>query len=148
VTECLLDVNVLVGLLWRRHTLHRSAMEWFTNHASDGWATCPITQAGFVRIVSNPAIDPMAPSIPKAIDLLRVATRQKSHHRFWADDLSLTEISSGVRTRMQGLKQITDAYLLALAIGHNARFVTFDRGILSLAPQGSAEHSALVILQP
>ena len=147
MTECLLDVNVLVGLLWRHHSLHQAAMEWFTNHARDGWATCPITQAGFVRVVSNSSIDPMAPTIARAIDLLRVAIEQTTHHRFWADDLSLTEIGSGVRTRMQGRRQITDAYLLALAIRHNGRFVTFDRGVLSVTPLGSPEHSALVILR-
>jgi predicted nucleic acid-binding protein len=80
--------------------------------------------------------------------LLEKTNEASRNHQFWADDLPLSALSSSIRRRLQGPKQITDAYLLALAMHHKAKLVTFDRRIEVLAPEGSAEREVLVILRP
>ncbi|TLZ12344.1 MAG: hypothetical protein E6K34_17875 [Gammaproteobacteria bacterium] len=66
--RALLDVNVLIALLDSDHTLHGTAMSWFAKHAREGWASCPITQNGCVRIMSNP-------SYPNALPVQAVMQR-------------------------------------------------------------------------
>jgi uncharacterized protein len=148
LSAALLDVNVLVTLLWHPHAFHQAAMKWFSNNGKHGWATCSLTQAGFVRVVSNPAIDAAAPMPAKALGLLKASTQSNPYHEFWADTVPLTSIGDDLRNRIHGHNQITDAYLLAMAIHRNATLVTFDSRMQALAPKGSAEHHALVILRP
>lgn len=148
MTEALIDVNVLIALLWRPHAFHQPAMRWFSQQGKHGWATCSHTQAGFVRVLSNPAVNTSAPTPAKALALLKSSTEMNPYHRFWIDSLPLTAISVNLQNKIRGHNQITDAYLLALAIHHKARLVTFDTGIQSLAPKGSPEYDALVILRP
>ena len=148
MSAALLDVNVLVTLLWRPHAFHRAAMKWFVHNDKHGWATCSLTQAGFVRVVSNPGVDAAAPTPAKALGLLKASTESNSYHQFWADTIPLTAIGASLQNRIRGHNQITDAYLLAMAIHRNATLVTFDARMQSLAPKGSAEHDALVILHP
>ncbi len=121
---------------------------WFTSNENRGWATCPITEQGFVRMVSNAAYMNPAPGVGSALNLLEKTNEASRNHQFWADDLPLSALSSSIRRRLQGPKQITDAYLLALAMHHKAKLVTFDRRIEVLAPEGSAEREVLVILRP
>ena len=121
---------------------------WFAGNENRGWATCPVTEQGFVRIVCNPAYMKPAPGIRSALDLLQKTTESSKNHQFWADDLPLSALSSSMRHRMQGPKQITAAYLLALAMHHDGRMVTFDYRMEALAPEGSVERNSLVILRP
>ncbi|MDQ6759748.1 MAG: PIN domain-containing protein [Acidobacteriota bacterium] len=132
MTPCLLDVNVLIALLWPAHEAHSAAQAWFARSPRRKWATCPLTQAGFVRIVSNPGFSPQAVSPAQALDVL-AANIAHPQHLFWPDSLSVADAVGPFRAKLTGHRQITDAYLLGLALQKKASFVTFDRGILSRA---------------
>ena len=143
MTRALLDVNVLIALLDRQHTEHRRARSWLEEHIEPGWATCPLTANGFVRTLSQPRYpNPVAPAA--AMDLLAGA-RGTRHHAFWPCDVSLLEAAVIDRSRVHGPGQVTDAYLLALAVHHGGRFATFDRAIALSAVSGSdGSHLAVV----
>jgi len=138
----LLDVSVLIALFDSAHIFHQRARTWLTQSINDGWASCPITQAGFIRIISNPNY--AAPiSTTQAVRLLSAATADP-HHQFWPDDLDLT----GSRidpTRLLGHNQVTDVYLLALAVTNGGRFVTFDQRINLAAVTGATPNHLLVL---
>jgi toxin-antitoxin system PIN domain toxin len=142
---CLLDVNVLIALLWPAHQHHMKAQHWFAHNAQQGWATCAMTQAAFVRIVSNPAFSSRAVS-PR--DALVVLSGSLDHpaHRFWTEDLSVADALSQFRRRLLGHQQVTDAYLLALAIHKKGRLATLDASLASLLPDESAAHARLTLL--
>jgi len=127
VKPYLLDTNVLIALAWPNHVHHRETLDWFRSKAAGGFRTCPITQTGFVRISSNPAFTANPPSPAEAIALLQRIT-QLPGHGFWPDDQPL-EGSPAVVTH----RQVTDAYLLALAIAHDGILASLDRGIRTLA---------------
>jgi hypothetical protein len=127
----LLDVNVLVALAWPGHQAHQKAQRWFARHSSKGWATCPMTQAGFVRIVSNRAFSPLAVTPVEAVRGLQISISDP-HHQFWKDDVSLAGALSASQAKLFGHKQITDAYLLGLAIHKKGMLATFDGGLQSL----------------
>ncbi len=126
----LLDVNVLVALAWPSHVHHGRAHDWFARHAAAGWATSPLTQLGFVRVSSNPKAIPEAVSPPQALDVLRQFVGHV-HHVFWPDDLEAYNavIPAGL---VMGHRQVTDAYLLGLAIERGGTLVTLDASISSL----------------
>ncbi len=147
MSVALLDVNALLALLWENHKFHARMAHWFARNQNRGWATCPITQQGFVRIVSNVAYMKPAPGVRSALDLLQKTTEASINHEFWADDLPLYALSASVRQHLQGHNQITDAYLLALAAHRRGRLVTLDYRMEALAPKGSAEYDTLVILR-
>jgi hypothetical protein len=126
---------------------HASIARWFASKENRGWATCPITEQGFVRIVTNPAYLKPAPGVRSALDLLQKTTDASENHEFWADALPLSALSASIRRQLHGHQQITDAYLLTLAMHHKGKLLTFDRRILTLAPVGSAEHHALEIFR-
>jgi uncharacterized protein len=133
--RALLDVNVLVALLDATHIHHRAASDWLAAHLRFGWASSPLTQNGCLRILS-------LPEYPNAQPPARVAERlgqavADASHKFWPDAFSLLE-SGRLRWRhVLGSKQITDAYLLALATVQRGRLVTFDRGITVEAVDGA-----------
>lgn len=141
--RALLDVNVLLALLDSDHVDHARARAWITDEIEQGWASCAITQNGFVRIICQPRYpSPVSPS--HAIDLLARAT-QPQYHEFWACDVSILDSKAVDRSRVHTSKQVTDAYLLALAVGHRGRFVTFDRSIALAAVPGAAKHQLVVL---
>lgn len=123
--RALLDVNVLIALLDPDHSLHVPATEWFGKHAHDGWASCPITQNGCVRVMSGPGY-PGALPVRAVVERLAKAGRT-SLHEFWPDDLSLLDPALFDASRIHGPRQITDLYLLALAVRRGGAFATFDR---------------------
>lgn len=131
----LLDVNVLIALLDADHSLHGPAMQWFEANARHGWASCPITQNGCLRIMSHPAY-PNAPPARTILDRLTAATAT-GLHEFWADDVSLLDDRLLDHSRILGSRQITDLYLLALAVAHGGRLVTFDTAIARQAVRGA-----------
>lgn len=141
--RALLDINVLIALLDRAHVHHRPARVWFEAHIGHGWASCPITQNGCVRIMSQPAYpQPISPA--QAIARLRAATATQ-HHAFWADEVSVLDPGRIHAERVHGPRQLTDLYLLAMAVQHQGRFVSFDAGIaLGAVPGARPEH--LVVL--
>ncbi len=141
----LLDVNMLIALAWPSHVHHRQAQDWFVKHAPHGWATCPLTQCAFVRISSNPKIIPDAVTPREALALLEQTVRM-STHRFWPDDATILDphVPSAL---LVGHRQVTDAYLLGLAIRQGGRLVTLDRGVAALLPLASPHHDAIALVQ-
>jgi len=140
----LLDVNMLIALAWPSHVHHQPAVSWFKSNHAVGWSTCPMTQCAFVRVSSNPRIIPEAVTPCEAVALLREMT-SLTHHRFWPDSLPFHEapIPTALIT---GHHQVSDAYLLGLAIHHKGKLVTFDRGMAELLPERSGHRSALEII--
>jgi uncharacterized protein len=137
--RALLDVNVLIALLDSDHLLHATAMTWFSKNARFGWATCPITQNGCLRIMSHSAY-PNPLSISLVAERLAAASKD-AVHKFWADDVSALDPNAIDVSRVHGPKQLTDVYLLALAVHHKGRLVTFDRGLMGVAVLGAeAQH--------
>lgn len=141
--RALLDVNVLIALLDTDHAMHARATDWFAANVRTGWASCPITQNGCVRIMSHPSY-PNAVPVGAIVERLSEAVAT-AHHRFWPDDVSILDADVGDRTRIHGPRQVTDVYLLALAVRHRGRFVSFDDGIPLAAVRG-AERKHLVAL--
>ncbi len=140
----LLDVNVLVAMAWPGHSSHEIALRWFERHAEEGWATCPLTQCGFVRNLSNPAMSPRAVRPAEAVRVLQ-ENIQHPGHRFWFDNLSVTQALA--KLRLTGHKQVTDAYLLALAIANKGKLVTLDRGIAHIVEEGNPIRKRIELLQ-
>jgi uncharacterized protein len=144
----LLDVNVLLAWVWPAHEVHNAAHTWMRDHIQEPWATCPITEMGFLRILTNPSFSTKGPKWAEAIKILRKHTEGSPNHSFWQDSVSLAEMDLMLGNRIKGPNQITDAYLLTMAIRNNGKLVTFDYRTQSLAPHGSQEHDALLILRP
>jgi toxin-antitoxin system PIN domain toxin len=128
----LLDVNALVALVWDSHIHHVRMREWFAANASRGWATCPVTESGFVRVSTNPKVLPSPIGMADARRVL-ASLRGADGHRFLSDDVSL--VDADVPT-IVGHRQVTDAHLLTLARRRGVRLITFDAATVSLA-QGS-----------
>jgi len=141
--RALLDVNVLIALLDSDHASHGVAMSWFAEHGGEGWASCPISQNGCVRIMSNPGY-PNALPVQAVMGRLAEAC-QEEVHEFWSDRVSLLDPEVIDPTRIHGPRQLTDIYLLALAVDRDARFVTFD-GKIPLAAVRGAKPENLVVL--
>lgn len=140
----LYDVNVLLALFDAEHTQHTSALAWHDANASMGWATCPITQNGLLRIMSQPTYSHPIP-LASVADRLRESATEAAHHKFIADDLSLIDANFVRQSALLRPSALTDIYLLALAYRHQARFVTFDRGIAISAVIGATPAHLLVL---
>jgi toxin-antitoxin system PIN domain toxin len=143
VKAALLDLNILTALLWPAHEHHEAAHRWFGDRADARWATCPLTQLGFVRIVSNPAFSRDALS-PAAAAVLLAENLAHPAHEFWTESLQVPAAIKGMESGLQGYRQLTDAYLLGLASHRKSVFATFDRGLRTLA--GGTFESALEIV--
>ncbi len=124
----LLDVNLLVALFDSSHIHHDLAHDWFADNRARGWATCPATENGFVRVVSNPAYPRGGTRTETLVGLLR-RFRGSEHHRFWPMEVSLTDESLFDVHLLQGHRQVADVYLLGLAKRMKGRLATFDRTI-------------------
>ena len=137
--RALLDVNVLIALLDAAHIHHQRASQWLEQSLHHGWASCPLTQNGCLRILAQPAY-------PQALPLAAVAQRlgqaaATPAHLFIADDYSLLDADSLHWPQLLGHRQVTDAYLLGLAVRHGCRFVSFDARVnLAAVPGAKAEH--------
>ena len=125
--RALLDVNVLIALLDSDHASHDTAIRWFAKHAREGWASCPITQNGCIRIMSNQGYPNPLP-VHAVIQRLADAC-DEDIHEFWPDEVSLLDSDVVDSTRVHAPRQLTDIYLLALSVQHEGRLVTFDKGI-------------------
>ena len=134
--RALLDVNVLIALLDENHTHHAAASEWFGGHIDPGWVSCPLTQNGCIRIISQPRY-PNALDVSEAVARLRAAV-STPYHQF-IDDVSLLDDS------VVAHRQLTDVYLLALAVVHDARLVTLDKSVPLAAVRRASDASLIVI---
>ncbi len=143
MTRALLDVNVLLALFDSDHVDHRRAHDWLEDDIEAGWASCAITENGFVRIISEPRYpSPISPA--EAIELLKQAC-DNGPHEFWPCDVSLLDARIVDRSRLHGPRQVTDAYLLALSTARDGRFVTFDRSLSLSSVVGASSHHVTVI---
>jgi len=142
--RALLDVNVLIALLDQAHPQHETALSWLKASIKHGWASCPITQNGCVRIMSQAGY-PGARSAAQIIERLRGAL-EHSAHVFWPDDASIVDPRIVDGSRVHSARQITDTYLLALALKHQGRLVTFDSGIALAAVPGAASRHLVTLV--
>lgn len=125
----LLDVNALVALAWDSHVHHARMRAWFASNGPSGWATCSVSESGFVRVSSNPKVLPSPIGVEGARGVL-AALRAVGAHRFLTDDVSLTDTDVPA---ISGHRQVTDAHLLTLARRNGVPLVTFDAGLARLA---------------
>ena len=139
----LLDVNVLVALFDANHSLHGPAMRWFDEHGDSGWASCPITQNGCVRVMSQPSYPERMP-VATLVERLRQATSHRAH-QFWPDDASILDAQAIDATRIHGPAQLTDVYLLAMAVARGGRLVALDQSIPLDAVRGAQRKHLVVI---
>jgi uncharacterized protein len=131
VTVHLLDTNVLIALAWPQHVHHGEAHTWFSKVGREAWSTCPITQLGFIRISSNPKIIPDAVSPHEALAVLKEIIALAGH-QFWADTIAPADSPLLSSLALVGHRQVTDAYLLALAQHRKGKLATFDGGLSEL----------------
>lgn len=141
--RALFDVNVLIALLDRDHVHHAAATEWRDKHIDHGWASCPITQNGCLRIMSRPRYPNSLP-VHAIVERLRGAT-STTHHNFISDNLSLLDSGLIEHAMLLSPGQLTDVYLLALATENACRFVTFDQAVPAAAAKASRRENLVVI---
>ena len=140
----LLDVNVLIALFDSDHVHHETTTSWLQSNGAQGWASCPITQNGCLRIMSQPRYPNPVP-VPELTNRLRQAT-QTEYHEFIADNISLLSTSYINQSMLLSSGHLTDIYLLALAVENSCRLVTLDQSIPTAAVVG-ADSSSLIVLQ-
>ena len=141
--RALLDVNFLLALFQPDHVHNEPAQRWWTAHRAGGWASCPLTQNGFVRIVSQSRY-PKPMALTLAIELFAEQTID-TDHEFWPDDISVIDPQRFNRAGILGPKQLTDVYLLALAVKNGGRLATFDQAIPLGAVRGAEQRHVAVI---
>lgn len=142
--RALLDVNVLIALHDAQHVHHALATDWFEAHADAGWASCPLTQNGCLRIMSQPAY-PNAQSVDVLLAML-ARSCAAPFHEFWPDDISLLDSKRFRADRIHGHRQMTDLYLLGLAVQHGGRLVSFDTRIAFSAVHGAAPRHLVALI--
>jgi toxin-antitoxin system PIN domain toxin len=141
--RALLDVNVLIALIDAAHVHHRRASAWLAAHLAAGWASTPMTQNGCIRVMSQPQYPGPLPARSVAERLAEAAMHPS--HAFWEDRISLLDPSRVAWDSVLGHRQVTDVYLLALAVDFGGRLVTFDRRIDHRAVEGAeARHLAVI----
>lgn len=141
--RALLDVNVLIALLDEAHVLHVAAARWLTANINNGWASCPMTQNGCIRIMAHSTY-PNRRAVVQVVESLSAAT-QTPYHQFWPDDVETVSATDLDWRLLLTSKHLTDVYLLAIATRRNARFVSFDRQIPATVVSSSATKNLLVI---
>lgn len=141
--RALLDVNVLIALLDVAHVHHQAAHRWLDANIQQGWASCPLTQNGCLRIMSGTGY-PRAQPVAAVAQRLREATAMY-FHEFWPDEISVLDPLRFEQSRWLGSRQVTDAYLLALAVHRGGVFVTLDRGVDPGLVRGAQPHHLALI---
>lgn len=142
----LLDVNVLIALFNDHHIHHEPAHDWFADHRGRPWATCPLTENAFVRILSDPAQRPALLPLPTLAGHLDRFCRDE-RHEFWPDGVSMLDEALFNLSLVRGHRQLTDVYLLGLAVKHGGCLVTFDQSI-PINAVNSATPASLEVIAP
>ena len=141
--RALLDVNILIALNDEGHIHHLTASRWLAQHMHLGWASCPLTQNGMLRIMSQASYKNVQ-ELSVLFEKLRNETSQPNHV-FWPADISLLDQAFIDADKLLSPRQLTDAYLLALAVKNQGCLVTLDQGIApAWATQAQARH--LIVL--
>ena len=143
MTRFLLDVSVLVALVRPRPEKHEKVVRWFRASAGKHWATCTFTEAGFVRIVSHPKFTAQSVDVAEALQLLSELIAMPGR-QFWPMDMTFLEAVKPFESRFFGHQQVTDLYLLSLAVRHKGVVATTDRGMASLAGTEYADNLAVL----
>lgn len=133
----LLDVNVLVALFDPEHLHHEAAHAWFGRNRAARWATCPLTENALVRVLSNASYPGRRTTVEDAAARLRTFCADRLHV-FWPDSVSVRDPGRFRWNHVQGHRQLTDVYLLALSVANQGRLATFDSTISLKAVQGAA----------
>lgn len=141
--RALFDVNVLIALHDADHVHHTRAAQWLDTHSQSGWASTPLTQNGCLRIMSQAAYCNPQP-LNQLVQMLQGSTAAPMH-KLWGDDISLLDGQLFRHTHIHSAKQLTDLYLLGVAVQHQGRLVTFDQRIPLSAVHG-AKPDHLVVL--
>lgn len=139
----LLDVNVLIALFDATHVHHEAAHDWFADHKKQGWATCPLTENGFLRVMTHPRA-----GIEEGYHSLRAGLAtfcSSAEHVFWADAVSLGDERLFNPSVLLTHRQITDVYLLGLVKRMGGRLATFDSRIPLKAVRGATMDDISVI---
>ncbi len=139
----LLDVNVLIALHDRDHVHHARAATWFAEHARLGWASCPLTQNACLRIMSQPAY-PSPQPLAALVGMLQQSTAS-AVHQHWSDDICILDATRFRHAHMHGHRQLTDLYLLGLAVKNGGRLVSFDIRIPLSAVHGATKDRLVVL---
>ncbi len=143
MTRYLLDVNVLIALIDPASVHHDAAHQWFASTGRHAFATCPLTQNGVLRVVSHPRY-PTSPGSPALVARSMAGLQSLAGHAFWADDISLHDTNKVNLERLLTSAQITDSYLLALAVAHGGKLASFDRRLVCDAVYGGKEALHLI----
>jgi len=144
MSVALLDVNMLVALFDDGHIHHQIAHDWFADKGEFGWASCPLTENGLLRILGNQARVGDYVPIPNLVALLTTFC-EHSRHQFWAADISLRDRGRFDVAAIRGHGQVADVYLLGLAVKHGGRFVTLDQRVPLAAVKGARREHLEVI---
>lgn len=142
----LLDVNLLIALAWPQHVHHATAHGWFAELGRAPWATCPLTELAFVRISSNTKIIPEAVSPREALAMLTKIVALPGH-QFWSDDIPSTSAATFRSLALVGHRQVTDAYLLALAQHRRGKLATLDGGVAELIKEQTERSRHIAIIE-
>lgn len=134
----LLDVNLLIALIDPTHVGHDQAHRWFARTGTASWATCPLTENGVIRIVGHPRY-PNSAGSPAAVAPIFAGVRALPGHVFWRDDLSLMDSEVVDAALIATSAQVTDTYLLALAVANSGQLATFDRRLSAIAVRGGRD---------
>ena len=143
--RALLDINILIALFDPDHVFHERAHAWWARNSTAGWASCPLTENGLIRIMSNPKYSRVIQFGPS--DIISRLTRfvTDTDHEFWADDISLRHEAVFKMDRLHSSSSLTDIYLLGLAARHHGRLATFDQAIpLTAVHAATAENLCAV----
>jgi uncharacterized protein len=144
MSVALLDVNVLVALLDEAHIHHEDAHRWLGQNRKFGWASCPITTNGCIRIMSSPSYRDLSATPAEVARRLRIFYSATDHH-FWPDSVSLLDEALFQTSLITGHQKVTDAYLLGLAVRNHGRLATFDHSIPLKAVHGARPSRLAVI---
>ena len=143
MTTYLLDVNALIALIDPAHVQHEPAHDWFARTGQRAWATCPLTENGLLRIVGHPRY-PNSPGTPSSVAAILSRLRALPGHAFWPDDISLADATRIDPERLLTHSQVTDSYLLALAIANRGKLASLDRRLVVDAVRNGAKALHLI----
>lgn len=139
----LLDINVLIALHDRDHVHHERAALWFESEVQQGWASCPLTQNGCLRIMSQPGYSSPQP-LAVLVAMLQSSTAT-SFHAMWNDDISMLDATRFHHPHIHSQRQLTDLYLLGMAVKNGGRLVSFDQRIPLGAVRGATKDHLILL---
>lgn len=127
----LLDTNALLALAWPNHQFHGVVVRRLDRPPVSRWATCLLTELGFIRLSLNPAIVDVRKSPGEVLDVLRRLSADE-HHTYVDVLPPIAKVDATIRGLL-GHQQVTDAYLVAVAEANDATLLTLDRRLVANA---------------